>query len=71
MGTGALQTGSIYTAMASLSNTTGSNNTANGYAALFSNGTGSNNAANGYVALYSNTTGSNNTANGNGGGSYT
>ena len=41
-----------------------SNNTANGYRALFSNTTGSSNAANGYQALYSNTTGTNNTANG-------
>ena len=46
------------------SNTTGSNNTANGYEALYANTTGSNNTANGYEALYSNTTGSDNTANG-------
>ncbi len=46
------------------SNTTGINNTANGYQALFSNTTGINNTANGYQALFSNTTGINNTANG-------
>ncbi len=44
--------------------TTGSNNTANGQAALYSNTTGNSNTANGFDALLSNTTGSNNTANG-------
>ena len=48
----------------STSNTTGTNNTANGYQALYANTTGTNNTANGYQALYANTTGSNNTANG-------
>jgi hypothetical protein len=43
---------------------TGSQNTANGFEALFSNTTGYNNAANGFQALYSNTTGYDNTANG-------
>jgi len=42
----------------------GSDNTANGNAALYSNTTGYNNTANGYQALYFNTTGNNNTANG-------
>ena len=45
-------------------NTTGGNNTANGYQALYSNTTGASNTANGYQALYSNTTGASNTANG-------
>jgi len=40
----------------------GSNNTANGYNALYSNTTGSENTANGYQALYINTAGSSNTA---------
>lgn len=50
---------------AGYSNTTGNNNTANGYMALYSNTTGSENTANGYLTLYSNTTGYGNTANGN------
>jgi hypothetical protein len=50
--------------LALFSNTTGSNNTANGYQALYSNTTGGNNVANGLWALFSNTTGGNNTANG-------
>jgi len=45
-------------------NTTGFNNTANGFKSLFSNTTGYQNTANGLNALYSNTTGINNTANG-------
>ena len=45
-------------------NTTGSNNTANGFKALISNTTGNSNTANGYEALFSNTTGNSNTANG-------
>jgi hypothetical protein len=45
------------------SNTSGTNNTATGYQALFSN-TGFSNTANGYLALNKNTTGSGNTANG-------
>ncbi|GIW68501.1 MAG: hypothetical protein KatS3mg099_449 [Candidatus Parcubacteria bacterium] len=44
------------------SNTTGYNNTAIGYSALFSNTTGYNNTAIGYSALSSNTTGYYNTA---------
>ena len=46
-------------------NTTGYNNTANGFEALYNN-TGTDNTAIGKRALYRNTTGSNNTANGNG-----
>jgi trimeric autotransporter adhesin len=42
----------------------GSQNTANGYEALYSNTTGGWNTANGAWALFSNTTGSDNTANG-------
>ena len=49
---------------AGISNTTGSNNAANGTSALFYNTTGSNNVANGYAALLNNTTGVGNTANG-------
>jgi trimeric autotransporter adhesin len=45
-------------------NTTGSNNTANGYHALLNNTTGDFNTANGLEALLSNTTGIDNTANG-------
>ena len=40
----------------------GTENTANGYQALYSNTTGSQNAANGYQALFSNTTGTENVA---------
>jgi hypothetical protein len=43
---------------------TGSDNTANGFQALYSNTTGTDNTANGYAALSVNTTGFNNTANG-------
>jgi hypothetical protein len=50
--------GALYT------NTTGSDNTANGRHALYFNITGTNNTANGMQALYNNTTGTNNTANG-------
>ena len=46
------------------SNTTGTNNTANGYDALFSNTTGSSNIAIGMRALWFNTTGYNNTVTG-------
>jgi len=46
------------------SNTEGSNNVANGVAALEYNSTGFDNTANGYAALYANTTGSENTAHG-------
>ena len=46
------------------SNTTGDDNTANGFGALPNNTTGDSNTANGYQALFSNTTGSHNTANG-------
>lgn len=42
-------------------NTSGTNNTAFGYASLYTNTTGSNNTAFGVQSLYSNTTGSNNT----------
>jgi hypothetical protein len=45
-------------------NTTGYNNSAQGYAALFSNTTGYQNSAQGYAALYSNTTGYQNSAQG-------
>jgi hypothetical protein len=45
-------------------NTTGEQNTATGFAALYSTGTGNNNTANGYQALNLNTTGQGNTANG-------
>ncbi|HWX18167.1 MAG TPA: tail fiber domain-containing protein [Chthoniobacterales bacterium] len=45
-------------------NRTGSNNTANGFDALYNNTTGNANTANGAAALLSNTTGSDNTANG-------
>ncbi len=48
----------------SLSNSTGTANTANGYYALYSNTTGYNNTAIGYHALYYNTGGIGNTANG-------
>ena len=41
----------------SLSITTGQDNMANGFTALYNNTTGSDNTANGYRALYSNTTG--------------
>ena len=47
-----------------LYNTTGNNNTANGFLALYSNTTGYYNTANGSDALYNNTTGNDNTANG-------
>jgi len=47
-----------------LTTTTGNNNTAIGFEALFSNTTGANNMANGVLALSQNTTGSGNTANG-------
>jgi len=47
-----------------LYNTTGANNTANGFEALLGNTTGKDNTANGYYALASNTTGTNNIANG-------
>ena len=47
-----------------MNNTTGYDNTANGFDALYFNTTGNNNTANGYEALYSNTTGYENTANG-------
>jgi hypothetical protein len=49
---------------------TGSDNTANGFAALYANTTGSSNTASGYQALYANTTGSDNTANGFAAGRY-
>jgi hypothetical protein len=42
--------------------TSGSDNTADGFQALYSNTSGSDNTANGYAALYSNTSGSGNTA---------
>ena len=45
-------------------NTTGKDNTANGYKALVNTTTGDRNTANGHQALYSNTTGYFNTANG-------
>jgi hypothetical protein len=45
-------------------NTSGTNNTASGYEALFSNTTGANNTASGYQALYANATGNNNSASG-------
>ena len=50
--------------MRSCLNTTGDNNTANGFEALFNNTTGSYNTAIGFNALFSNTTGGNNTADG-------
>ena len=45
-------------------NTTGANNAADGYQALFANTTGNGNIANGSNSMYSNTTGAHNTANG-------
>ena len=51
--------------MSLYSNTTGSNNTANGYASLYSNTTGIFNTANGALTLYF-STGNYNTGNGNG-----
>ena len=45
-------------------NTTGNNNVASGYQALYSNTTGTGNVASGLQALYSNTTGYNNVASG-------
>ena len=51
-----------------LENTTGNDNTANGFSALVSNTTGNNNTASGVNALFSNTTGSNNIALGSGAG---
>ena len=50
--------------MRSNSNTTGSNNLANGFQALMNNTTGDNNMATGTNALFSNTTGFFNMANG-------
>ena len=50
-----------------LINTTGSQNTANGFQALFSNTIGDSNTAIGWQALTFNTTGNNNTATGTGG----
>ena len=47
------------------STTSGNDNTANGYQALYYNTLGNDNTANGALALYSNTSGSANTANGN------
>jgi hypothetical protein len=47
-----------------MSNTTGGNNSAMGFAALDRNTTGDNNTATGFEALFSNTTGFDNTANG-------
>src|SRR5262245_37018842 len=47
-----------------ITNTTGFNNTATGFAALFSNTIGTNNTANGASALHSNTFGQDNTATG-------
>jgi hypothetical protein len=47
-----------------VNNTTGYNNTANGYVALFSNTSGYSNTASGFQALGTNTTGNNNTATG-------
>ena len=49
-----------------LINTTGSQNTANGFQALFSNTIGNSNTATGWEALTFNTTGNNNTATGTG-----
>ena len=51
-------------ALFNLNPTTGSENTAIGFEALFNNTTASGNTATGYSALFSNTTGSFNTANG-------
>jgi hypothetical protein len=45
-------------------NTTGANNTASGYDALYSNTTGATNTASGYQALQNNTTGNSNVADG-------
>ena len=50
--------------MRSVNNTTGNNNTANGFDALFSNTDGGTNTASGLQALFNNTTGNDNTANG-------
>src|SRR5215469_13079261 len=49
-----------------LINTTGGDNTANGFQALFTNTIGSSNTATGWEALTFNTTGNNNTATGAG-----
>jgi len=72
--TGAVSFQALYQGLASLHNsfsggggsynTTGSNNSAQGYAALYSNTTGNYNSAQGIDALYSNTTGSYNSAQG-------
>ncbi|MFA5162896.1 MAG: hypothetical protein WC421_11730, partial [Elusimicrobiales bacterium] len=63
--TGSYNTSTGMWAMRGLSGqSTGSNNTANGYAALYGNTTGNYNAAVGYSALLYNTTGSYNTATG-------
>src|SRR5208337_3061475 len=53
-----------------LYNTTGSNNSTQGYSSLSSNTTGFANSTQGYAALFSNTTGSNNTAVGLSAGRY-
>jgi hypothetical protein len=45
-------------------NTTGNQNTANGYGAMLFNTTGNQNTASGYFAVYQNTTGNNNTGTG-------
>lgn len=50
---------------AGAANTTGFDNAAHGYSALYSNTTGNYNTANGSIALMSNTVGTANTANGN------
>ena len=72
--TGAVSFQALYQGLASLYNsfsggggsynTTGNNNSAQGYTALYSNTTGNNNSAQGVNALFSNTTGNYNSAQG-------
>jgi Chaperone of endosialidase len=63
---GCLRNDNTATGRDALINTTGSENTANGFQALFSNTIGNSNTATGWEALSSNTTGNNNTATGTG-----
>jgi hypothetical protein len=61
---GSQANGSAYLGFAGNTSTTGFDNIATGYEALFENTTGSYNTASGYQALYENTTGSYNAASG-------
>ena len=63
---GCLRNDNTATGRDALINTTGSQNTANGFQALFSNTIGNSNTATGWEALTANITGNNNTATGTG-----